>query len=205
MGHQCDIIDEFEKLSISPEEKQSDDAHSMFLLFKPRVLNAINKIGENKKRPDYDSIHDYIIKTEASNVDKPLIVSITNELINQNVIENKKTRQGLDSLHLVKLTDAGNILNNFVDIVPPFDTSTMKVLQPLHPEAVENVSPDPTFTNTQIPMLKSTENQQNANYLQETPVPKSTQNQQKVNFLQESSQTLLMAEFLALKCYVKMS
>ena len=77
--------------SMSPEEKQCDDALSMFLLFKPKVLNAINKIRESKKRPDNDSILDYIIKTEASNVDKPLIISITNELINQNLIENKKT------------------------------------------------------------------------------------------------------------------
>ena len=35
MGHQCDITDEFEKLSISPKEKKSDDVHSIFLLFKP--------------------------------------------------------------------------------------------------------------------------------------------------------------------------
>ena len=146
----------------------------MFLPFKPKVLNGINKFRESKKRPGNDSILDYIIKTEASNVDKPLIISITNELTNQNLIENKKTRQSLNSLHLVKLSDAGNILNNFVDITP----STTNVLQPLHPEAVENESPDPSFTNTETPMLKSTENQQNANHLQETPVLKSTQNQQ---------------------------
>ena len=42
MGHQCDITEEFERLSIFPEEKQSDDAHSMFLLFKPKFLNATN-------------------------------------------------------------------------------------------------------------------------------------------------------------------
>ena len=54
--------------SISPEEKQCDDALSMFLLFKPKVLNAINEIRESKKRPDNYSILDYIIKTEASNV-----------------------------------------------------------------------------------------------------------------------------------------
>ena len=48
MGHQCDITDEFEKLSVSPEEKQSDDTRSMFLLFKPKVLNAINNIRESK-------------------------------------------------------------------------------------------------------------------------------------------------------------
>ena len=32
---------------------------------------------------------------------------------------------------------------------------------------------------------------------------KSTQNQQNVSFLQDSSQTLLEAEFIALKCYIK--
>ena len=64
----------------------------MFLLFEPKVLNAINKIRESRKRPDNDSILDYTIKTEASNVGKPLTISITNELVNQNLIENKKTR-----------------------------------------------------------------------------------------------------------------
>ena len=59
----------------------------MFLLFKPKVVNTINKIRESKKRPDNESILDYIIKTEASNADKPLIMSITNELINQNLID----------------------------------------------------------------------------------------------------------------------
>ena len=58
----------------------------------------------SKNRPDNDSVLVYITKTGASNVDK-LIISITNELINQNLIENKKTRQGLDSLYLVKLSD----------------------------------------------------------------------------------------------------
>ena len=175
----------------------------MFLLFKPKVLNAIKKIRESKKRPDNDSILDYIIKTEASNVDKPLIISITNELMNQNLIENKKTRQGLDSFNLVKLSDTGNILNNFVNITPPVETSTTEILQPLHPQAVENSSPDPTITNTETPVLKSTQNQRNANFLQEISKLKSTQNQQNTYFLQESSQTPLKAEFLALKCFIK--
>ena len=64
MGHKCDITDEFERLSVSPEEKKSDDAHSMFSLFKPKVLNAANKIRESKTRPDNDSILDYIIKID---------------------------------------------------------------------------------------------------------------------------------------------
>ena len=102
--------------------------------------------------------------------------------MNQNLIENKKTRQGRDSFHLVKLSDTEYILYNFVNISPPLDTSTTEVLQPLHPQAAENASPDPAFTNTETPLLKSNGNQQNANLLQETPMLKSTQNQQNVNF-----------------------
>ena len=34
-------------------------------------------------------------------------------------------------------------------------------MQPLHPQAVEKASLDPSFTNTETPRLKSTENQQN--------------------------------------------
>ena len=72
MGHQYDITDKFEKLSISLEEKQSDAARSMFLLFKPKILNVINKIRESKKHPDNDAILDYITKTEASNGEQRL-------------------------------------------------------------------------------------------------------------------------------------
>ena len=134
MGHQCDITDEFEKLSVSPEEKQSDDAHSMFLLFKTKVLNAIKKIRESKKRPDNDSILDYIIKTEASHVGKSLIISITNELMNQNFIENMIARQGLDSFHLVKLSDTGNVLNNLVNITPLLKPALRKFCNPYIPK-----------------------------------------------------------------------
>ena len=56
------------------------------------LKKTIKKNSESKKRPDNDSIIDYIIKSETSNVDKPLIISITNELMNQNLTENKNTR-----------------------------------------------------------------------------------------------------------------
>ena len=135
MGNQCDITDEFEKLSVSPEENQFDDAHSMFLLFKTKVLKAVEKIRESKKRPDNDSILDYIIKTEASHVGKPLIISIMNELMNQNFIENKKARQGLDSFHLVKLSEQEIFL------------TTLSILHPLLKPALRK------FCNPYIPKL----------------------------------------------------
>ena len=41
-------------------------------LFKPKILNAIEIIRDKKKkRPDIDTIHDYIMRTDASNADKP--------------------------------------------------------------------------------------------------------------------------------------
>ena len=66
----------------------------------------------------------------------------------------------------------------------------MEVLQQLHPQTVEKASPDPTLRNTETSILKSTENQQNANVLQETSALKSTENQQNANVLQESFQKL---------------
>ena len=63
MGHQCEFRDEFEVINIS-RRKIPDDIHSMFLLFRPKVVNAIKNIRKGKKRPENDSILDYIIKTE---------------------------------------------------------------------------------------------------------------------------------------------
>ena len=78
--------------------------------------------------------------------------------MNQNLIEHTKTRQDLNSFRLFKLSGTGNILNNFVNIIPPLYTSTTDILQPLHPQAVENSSSDPTVTNNETPMPKSTQN-----------------------------------------------
>ena len=60
-------------------------------LFKPTILNAIEIIRDKKKkRPDIDTIHDHIMKTEASNADKTLIEILVKELIKQNILINKK-------------------------------------------------------------------------------------------------------------------
>ena len=59
-------------------------------LFKPKILNAIEIIGdEKKKRPDIDTMHDRLMKTEASNADKTLTELLVKELIKQNILINK--------------------------------------------------------------------------------------------------------------------
>ena len=53
-------------------------------LFKPKILNTIEIIRDKKKkRPDIDTIHDYIMKTEASNANKTVIGNLVKELIKQ--------------------------------------------------------------------------------------------------------------------------
>ena len=60
-------------------------------LFKQKLLNAIEIIRyKKKKHPDIDTIHDYIIKTEAPNADETLIENLVKELIKQNILINKK-------------------------------------------------------------------------------------------------------------------
>ena len=57
------------------------------------------------QRSDIDTIHDYIIKTEASNADKTLIANLVKELIKQNILINKKTTQDLDSFKILRNVD----------------------------------------------------------------------------------------------------
>ena len=65
--------------------------------FREKVIQAIDKLRKNHKRPDIDSILDWVMKTEASNVDRDLIESIIVELMNDKIIVNKKTTKGCDS------------------------------------------------------------------------------------------------------------
>ena len=60
--------------------------NELLQLFKPKILSAIEIIRDKqKKRSDIDTIHDYIMKTEASNTNKTLV----KELIKQNILINK--------------------------------------------------------------------------------------------------------------------
>ena len=75
-------------------------------LFTPKILNAIEIIRDKKKkRPDIDTMHDYIMKTEASNADETLIENLVKEGIKQNRLINKKATQGLDSFKKLRNVD----------------------------------------------------------------------------------------------------
>ena len=74
-------------------EKNQENTE-IFSSFKPKILCVIDRINEKKKRPDIDSIYDYLSRTKASNVDKVTIELILNELVKENVLVNKKTSLG---------------------------------------------------------------------------------------------------------------
>ena len=64
------------------------------IIYKPKILNAIVKILDFKKRPDLDSIFHDILRNEASNIDKDTVRILISILIDSNVITVKKTKQG---------------------------------------------------------------------------------------------------------------
>ena len=89
-----DINTAFEKLKIMSRENEAtiiekgDYSH-----FTPLTLSAINDIKEKKKRRDTSSVYDYIMKTQASNADKPLIDSVIVKLTLEGKFIHKKTRK----------------------------------------------------------------------------------------------------------------
>ena len=93
-----DVNSAFEKLRIASDESDRNISDKLDIL-KPKILQAIDHIRQKKKCPDTDSIYDFITRTCASNVNKELVELVIEELITQDVIFNKKTVQGLDSLY----------------------------------------------------------------------------------------------------------
>ena len=90
----------FEKLRIASDESDRNCSNDLDIL-KPKILDAIDQIRQRKKRPDTDSIYDFIARTCATNINKELIEVVIEELIAQNDVFNKKTAQGQDSFYKV--------------------------------------------------------------------------------------------------------
>ena len=85
-----------EKMGLTSDtlENSSTDQHSAI---KSKILNLIDKIRKNKKRADLNVVTDYILKTGETNLDQDFIETMISELTNRNLIENRRTPQGLDS------------------------------------------------------------------------------------------------------------
>ena len=72
----------FKKLRIASDESDRNCSNDLDIL-KPKILDAIDQIRKRKKRPNTESINDFIARTCAIEV-------VIEELIAQNDIFNKK-------------------------------------------------------------------------------------------------------------------
>ena len=104
-----EISTALEKLTITNDLEKNGENTETSSLFKTEILCAIDRIKEKKKLPDVDSIHDYLSRMEASNIDKVSIDLILNELIKENVLVNQKTLLG-DSFR--RINTPQNLVNS---------------------------------------------------------------------------------------------
>ena len=102
-----DISNVFNKLKIAGDDRKIDDLNDVKLsLFKSKILNAIDQIKQKKKRPDLNIIYEYLSKTEASNTDKLLTETILANLVETNIIVNRKTPKTFDSFQKLEIVEA---------------------------------------------------------------------------------------------------
>ena len=90
-----DIRVAFEKLAITYSDINVNINISHF---KPKILKVIDHLKViSHRRPDVDSIFDFITRTTASNITKKALADIITDLVKQNIIVNKKSINGRDS------------------------------------------------------------------------------------------------------------
>ena len=64
------------------------------------ILMSIDELRGKKKRPDIDSIFDFLSKTVATNIDKDTLADFTSQQITLKLLLNKKIPNGHDFLYL---------------------------------------------------------------------------------------------------------
>ena len=86
----------FEKLALSPQEHTLNDLND----HEQVIATAIKEIKAKKKRPDHNSIFNYVANNMASNIDKKFVESLIDNFIKKDKIFNKQTYKGQDSLYI---------------------------------------------------------------------------------------------------------
>ena len=81
-----DDTKENNQVTEATDDSLNTSVNESLQLFKPKILNIIEIISDKKKKhADIDTMHDYIMRTAASNADKILIENIV-RLIKQNIL-----------------------------------------------------------------------------------------------------------------------
>ena len=67
--------------NLDSNQSVSEDIDFTLSYYKPKILDAIVKIRDSKKRPDIDSIFHDILRNKASNIDKDRFQILISKLI----------------------------------------------------------------------------------------------------------------------------
>ena len=95
--HQCSLP----KTSVTPEiRKNVNQLKEFTTLFKTKIFTATEILHkEKKKRRDTKSMFEYPKENETTEISEYQVEEYLNQMINLNLIFNKKTDQGLDSFN----------------------------------------------------------------------------------------------------------
>ena len=96
-----DISVAFQRLSITPEtRKHGNELKELTTPFKTKVFTAIEILRKEKKeRPDTKSLFDYLKKNGKTDISENQVEEYLNQMINLDLVFDKKTDQGLDSFY----------------------------------------------------------------------------------------------------------
>ena len=95
-----DINVDFRRLSITPKtRKQGNEQKELTTPCKTKIFTVIEILRkEKKKRPDAKSIFEYFKKNKTTDISENHVEHL-NQMVNLNLIFNKKTDHGLDSFY----------------------------------------------------------------------------------------------------------
>ena len=99
---ESDISVAFQRLSITPQtRKHGNGLKELTTPFKTKIYTTIEILRKEKKKlPDTKSIFEYLKKNdEIDEISENQVEEYLNQMIKLNLIFNKKTDQGLDSLY----------------------------------------------------------------------------------------------------------
>ena len=82
----------FDKLKKTPKSESSikENSNNVDNGIKTMILDGIDKLRGKKKRPDVDSIDDFLYKTVAANMDKDTLTDYIPQLITLKVLVDKR-------------------------------------------------------------------------------------------------------------------
>ena len=143
-----EISNAFDKLKITPEKESSIKESSNNLDNGIKTMISIDKLRVKKKRPDIDSIFDFLSKTVATNIDKDTLADSISQLITLKVLVNKMTSNGYDYLYLSNVDQ--------IEIEPTSETKSDKINDDSVQTLTRDTSRDiPQFpVETETPLLK---------------------------------------------------